>query len=252
MPTTFRPYHPDQLLLLPPSLREWLPEELRRREDRLAIRAAKEPLRSRQREADDARGRDPGSKRNPKGGRPYKREHGEPEESAQDNFTDPQSRIMKTSAEGFQQCYNAQLAVEGSNQLIVAAEVSSNASDQGHLVALLDDVETTRGERSATVLADAGYCNEADLGRLEERGVDGHVALGREGRRMVRRMRRSIRRRRAWPRSWRPRRGGSNTRNANGCPRRRTGGSRKRSASAASACAAWTRCGASGIWSVWH
>ena len=163
-----------------------LPEELSRREDRLAaIRAAKERLEARQREADDARGRKPGMKRNPKGGRPYKREYGEPDETAQDNFTDPQSRIMKTSAEGFQQCYNAQVAVEGEHQLIVATEVSSNASDQGHLVRLLDDVEATHGERPATVLADAGYCNERDLAALEERGVDGHVALGREGRRVA-------------------------------------------------------------------
>ena len=163
-----------------------LPQELRRREDRLAaIRAAQERLRARQREADDARGRKPGSKRNPRGGRPYQREYGEPDATAQDNFTDPQSRIMKTSAEGFQQSYNAQVAVEGGNQLIVATGVTSNASDQGHLVQLLDDVEATHGERPATVLADAGYCNERDLATLEERGMDGHVALGRERRRNV-------------------------------------------------------------------
>ena len=163
-----------------------LPAELRRREDRLAaIGAAKEGLQARQREADDARGRQPGMQRNPRGGRRYKREYGEPDETAQDNFTDPESRIMKTSAEGFQQCYNAQLTVEGEHQLIVATEVSSNASDQGHLVRLLDDVEATHGERPTTVLADAGYCNERDLATLEERGVDGHVALGRERRRDV-------------------------------------------------------------------
>ena len=67
-----------------------LPEELKRREDRLAaIRAAKERLEARQREADDARERKPGQQRNPKGGRPYKREYGEPDGKAQDNSTDP-------------------------------------------------------------------------------------------------------------------------------------------------------------------
>ena len=91
-----------------------LPDELSRRQDRLAaIRAAKSRLEARQREADGARGRKPGRKRNPKGGPPYKRDYGVPEDKAQDNFTDPESRIMKTSQEGFQQCYNAQLAVEG-------------------------------------------------------------------------------------------------------------------------------------------
>ena len=163
-----------------------LPDELRRREDRLAaIRSAKERLEARQRQADEARGRKPGQKRNPKGGRPYKREYGEPDGKAQENFTDPQSRIMKTSSEGFQQCYNAQVAVEGANQLIVATEVSANASDQGRMVALVDEVEAVHGRRPDTVLADAGYCNEADLAALEARGVDGYVALGREGKRRV-------------------------------------------------------------------
>ncbi len=163
-----------------------LPGELSRREDRLAaIRAAKARLEARQRDADEARGRKPGQKRNPKGGRPYKREYGEPDGKAQDNFTDPQSRIMKTSQDGFQQCYNAQVAVEGENQLIVAVEVSSNASDQGRLVPLVEEVEANHGERPETVLADAGYCNEADLEALEDRGVDGYVALGREGGRRV-------------------------------------------------------------------
>ena len=164
-----------------------LPEELRRREDRLtAIRAAKERLEARQREADDARGRQPGTKRNPKGGRPYKREYGEPEDTAQSNFTDPESRIMKTSSEGFQQCYNAQVAVAGANQLIVATDVSSSASDQGRMLPLVDDVRTTYGERPETVLADAGYCNEADLAALEARAVDAYVALGREGKQEIR------------------------------------------------------------------
>ena len=61
-----------------------LPDELSRRRDRLAaIEAAKVRLEVRQREADDARGRRPGESRNPKGGRPYKRGYGEPEEKAQ-------------------------------------------------------------------------------------------------------------------------------------------------------------------------
>ena len=165
-----------------------LPEELRRREDRLAaIRAAKERLESAQREADDARGREPDWERNPKGGRPYKRAYGEPGEQAQSNFTDPDSSIMKTSTEGFQQCYNAQVAVDGEHQLIVATELSSNASDQGGMLGLLDEVNDTFGEQPAKVLADAGYCNERDLLELEARRIDGYVAPGREGKQAVRR-----------------------------------------------------------------
>ncbi len=159
-----------------------MPKELRRREDRLkAIRQAKARLEAQARERDDARGRKPGEDRNPKGGPPYKRAYGEPEAKAQSNFTDPQSRIMKTSAEGFQQCYNAQLGVDGAHQLIVAAEVTSNGSDQGRMLGRIDEVESVCGVAPEVVLADAGYCNEADLAVLEERGVDGYVALGREG-----------------------------------------------------------------------
>jgi transposase len=159
-----------------------LPEELRRREDRLAaIRAAKALLEAEQREADDARGRKPGQKRNPKGGRPYKRPHGEPDEAAQSNFTDPESRIMRTSTEGFQQCYNAQAVVEGENQLVIGAEVTDNASDQGQLIPMIDAAATVCGETPDQVLADAGYGNEKDLRELEKRGIDGYVALAREG-----------------------------------------------------------------------
>ena len=159
-----------------------LPDELKRREDRLAaIREAKARLEAEQRARDDARGRKPGQKRNPKVGRPYKREYGEPEEKAQSNFTDPESRIMKTSSEGFQQSYNAQMAVEGENQLVVGTAVTDNASDQGQLVPMVDAVAETCGETPAQVLADTGYCNEPDLQALKERDIDGYVALGREG-----------------------------------------------------------------------
>ncbi|MYI25275.1 MAG: IS1182 family transposase [Gammaproteobacteria bacterium] len=163
-----------------------MPAGLKRRKDRVkaireAILEAKARLEAAQREQDDARGRKPGMDRNPKGGRPYKRAYGVPEDKAQSNFTDPESGIMKTSSEGFQQCYNAQLAVDDERQLIVAAEVTANASDQGQLLPRLDEVEAAYGAVPERVLADAGYCNERDLLALEERGVDGYVALGREG-----------------------------------------------------------------------
>ena len=163
-----------------------LPEELQRREKRLAaIQAAKARLEAAQRGRDDERGREPGQDRNPRGGRPYKRAYGEPEPKAQSNFTDPESQIMKTSSEGFQQCYNAQMAVDGEHQIIVATQVGPQASDQGQLVGMLDEINETFGVEPAVVLADAGYCNEPDLLELEDRGIDAHVALGREGKSQV-------------------------------------------------------------------
>ena len=92
---------------------------------------------------------------------------------------------MKTSSEGFQQCYNAQMAVDGEHQIIVATQVGPQASDQGQLVGLLDGINETFEVEPAVVLADAGYCNEPDLLELENRGIDAHVALGGEGKSRV-------------------------------------------------------------------
>ena len=62
---------------------------------------------------------------------------------------------MKTSSEGFQQCYNAQMAVDGEHQIIVATQVGPQASDQGQLVGMLDEINETFGVEPAVVLADA-------------------------------------------------------------------------------------------------
>ena len=76
-----------------------IPAEIERREQRLAaIVEARQRLEQRQREAELERGRDPDEP--PRGGR-YKREFGVPEDKAQDNFTDPDSRIMKRAGGGF-------------------------------------------------------------------------------------------------------------------------------------------------------
>ena len=158
--------------------------ELQRRNDRLAaIRAAKARLAAQQRQADDDRGRRPGQERHPRGGQPYTRSYGAPDPKAQANVTDPESSIMKTSTDGFQQCYNAQIAVDGTQQLIVATDLSAHPSDQGQRHAVLDQVEANVKQRPLTVLADAGYCNERDLELLETKGIEGYVAVGRDGRR---------------------------------------------------------------------
>ena len=64
---------------------------------------------------------------------------------------------------------------------MVATDLTANASDQGELPVLLNAVKETFAAQPETVLADAGYCNERDLTDLEKRGIDGYVALGREG-----------------------------------------------------------------------
>ena len=231
-----------------------LPEELRRREDRLAaIRAAKGRLEEAQREADDARGRRPGWERNPKGGQPYKRAYGEPDEKAQSNFTDPDSAIMKTSAEGFQQCYNAQVAVDGEQQLIVATELTSNASDQGAMMGLLDEVKETGSTRSPRRCLPMPGTATSGTCRSLRRGVStGTWRRGARASGWRTRTRRGTRRRTGWSRSWPRPRAGSGTRNASGCPRRPMVGSRKCSDSGGSVYEVWPRRGGNGTWCAWR
>jgi transposase len=179
-----------------------IPEELKRRETRLKkIQEAKAQLEQEQRERDQAKGRTEDSKSK---GTPFKRSFGVPEDSAQKNFTDPESRIMKTSTEGFQQCYNIQAAVDDGSQMMIATEVGQCAADTDSLVPMIDRVERTLREEQADLkspdpqaidsqgahedsenprqfLADAGYKSEANFKALEERPkVVAYITLGRE------------------------------------------------------------------------
>jgi transposase len=165
---------------------EPLPKELERRQERLAkIQAAKARLEERQAQADRERGRHPDDeqRRGNGAGRPFKQPFGVPEDKAQDNFTDPESRIMKLSG-SFEQCYNAQAVVDGDSQLIVAIGLGNNAADNEQLVAMVQAVKETLGELPNRVLGDAGFRSEDGFAKLETEKYEGMevlVALGREG-----------------------------------------------------------------------
>jgi transposase len=161
-----------------------IPTEIARREARLAaITQARERLQQRQRDADIERGRDPDEP--PRGGR-YKREFGQPEDKAQDNFTDPDSRIMKRAGGGFDASYNAQTAVDYEAHIIVAAELTNNASDAGELPTMLQAVKDNLGALPEQALADTGYKAEAVFEALACSGCDLVVALGSEGKKALR------------------------------------------------------------------
>jgi len=160
-----------------------LPEELSRRESRLKkIREAKKRLEERQAEEDRQKGRHEGDGGRPNGkkGQPFTREFGQPAEKAQENFTDPESRIMKTG-NGFEQSYNAQACVDEAHQIIVAVEVSNCAADSTQLIPMIEATEVIVEELPRQVLADAGYRSEANFIQIESRNIDGVIALGREG-----------------------------------------------------------------------
>jgi transposase len=159
-----------------------LPPELKRRAERLkVIQAAKARLEERQRQQDkaDARYVDELGQTRSMSGRRCLRAYAVPEPGAQENFTDPDSCIMNTGA-GFQQCYNAQAAVDEGSHLILASSVSRSPADYRHLVPMIDQAESNTGLSPQMVLADTGYASEAGLKILEERGQPACVALGRE------------------------------------------------------------------------
>jgi transposase len=113
-----------------------------------------------------------------KPGRPAAAPSDTPDPKAQKNFTDPESRIMK-SKDGFVQAYNAQIAVDSEAQIIVAQGVTQSGVDSGQLVPMIDATKANLGRYPAQASADAGYCSEGNLEALETRDIDGYVATGR-------------------------------------------------------------------------
>lgn len=173
-----------------------LPAELTRRESRLAkIReaqaalevearaeaaaaatAAQAKLAERQRQAET-------TGRKPKGRPPQVPDptQATPKPKAQRNFTDPDSRIMKDGAtKSFVQAYNAQAAVDGHAQVIVAAAVTQDANDKQQLVPMLTQVVTNWGAAPAVASADSGYFSAAAVTDPTLAAVDLYVAVDRQ------------------------------------------------------------------------
>lgn len=143
-----------------------LPEELRRRETRLAkIREAKRALEEAAREKAKTEGKDP--------------ETAKPADKDQYNFTDSESRIMKGS-DGFVQGYNAQAAVEGTFQLIVGQAVTQDANDKKQIEPMVEVIQAQSGQKPDQLLADSGYCSDKNLGCLAEKGIDSYIATEKQ------------------------------------------------------------------------
>ena len=104
---------------------------------------------------------------------------GVPEDKVQRNFTDPESRIMKTS-EGFIQGYNAQAAVDADSQVIVAESLTNSGSDVQQMVPLLNQIRKNVGRQAKEVSADSGYCSALNLKTLRQRRIRGYVATDRQ------------------------------------------------------------------------
>ena len=136
-------------------------EKEKRREK---IQKAKEELEKEAKQKAEAKGEDPESAR--------------PSDKAQRNFTDGDSRIMPRDG-GFQQSYNAQVAVDADTQLIVAQEVGQSANDARQLEPMVEQVQANTGLLPVQMSADAGYLCQEDIEKVQTKGVECLVATGR-------------------------------------------------------------------------
>ena len=111
-------------------------------------------------------------------GKPKRAADGGPPDRAQRNFIDPDSRIQQTR-DGVIQGYNAQIAVDGAHQIIIAHRVQASAADRGALVPLVEAIRRNLRARPAELSADAAYCDEANLAFLARRRIAAYLAPGR-------------------------------------------------------------------------
>lgn len=153
-----------------------LPRELAFREGRLAkIREAMAELEAEAKGAaleeqpDASPDDDPRLK---KRGRPKKKPVYVPDDKAQKNFTDGESKIMLSGDKSFIQGYNAQAAVDSDYQVIVAAMVTNQAADSPHVESMTEKIEANNSRLPDEMSLDAGYYSDANVEHLESKGVD--------------------------------------------------------------------------------
>jgi transposase len=103
---------------------------------------------------------------------------GSPKPNAQRNFTDPDSRIMMRNTE-VTQAYNAQIAVDSTEQVIVAECVGNQAPDAEYFEPMLKRVvDNCEGEAPVVVTADNGYLSKAAIDASRRHGVNAHISCG--------------------------------------------------------------------------
>ena len=171
-----------------------LPKELKLREDRLAAMAqAKTKIaeRAAQRYAREkaefdekmlkreAKAKETGKK---PGGKPPAAPQPGAKDSDQINLTDEESRIMKVSGGGFEQCYNAQAGVDAATMLVVATGLTQAPNDKQQVAPMIKTLQAQApllGE-AKTLIADTGYCSADNIQACEEAKMEPLIALARE------------------------------------------------------------------------
>jgi transposase len=170
-----------------------IPDELARREDRLAaIEKAKAEIERRAQErfeAEQAEYEEKLEKRKEKEEQTGKKARGRapkppkagPQDKDQVNFTDEESRIMPSS-EGFVQAYNAQATVDIDSHLIVENHITQQPNDKQEIEPTLKQlkaVEDSLGKPDG-LLADTGYFSESNVKRCEATEITPYISDSRE------------------------------------------------------------------------
>jgi len=164
-----------------------LPEELARRQSRLKrIREAKRVLEAKaraaaqeaQKQQEEENSKDNGG---PKCGRKRKAISEVPADNKQYNFTDPESSIMKANNRGWDQCGNAQAAVDSKDQVIVACDVTNESNDKQQFEPMLEQAQENVGKdkRIKAASADSGYYSESNVECGQDKGIDVYIATGK-------------------------------------------------------------------------
>lgn len=168
-----------------------LPDEIARRKERKArIEEAVAVIESRHEEKLAQQRRDYEEKvskraaKRAQGRKPKGREPKEPSSDvdgkAQYNFTDPESRIMKSgTCRHFEQSYNAQAGVEVESMLIVSTCLSDQPNDKQELLPVLDAARSN-GFEVNKVLADTGYYSEDNVTGAQARLAEPYIAVEKQ------------------------------------------------------------------------
>ncbi len=108
-------------------------------------------------------------------------EQARPGPTAQRNFTDPESRIMPDGGRkgSFVQAYNAQIAVDSAQQIIVAAEITQESNDKQQLAPMLERVAQNMGAKPQAATADTGF-SESQVTDERVNGIELYVAIGKQ------------------------------------------------------------------------
>ena len=102
---------------------------------------------------------------------------GVPDERAQRNFTDAESRIMPApGGREFVQAYNCQAVVDSANQVIVAARATNRSSDKRQAVGMMEETIANSGAVPRELSADAGYYSAEAIENIHALGVDSFIA----------------------------------------------------------------------------